>query len=322
MVFENSAEQFRPPEAQHLSTAALLPSNSDYQNYFKLQAKTSLEPSFLDFGTGDIYRDRQTKLAQDVSGPMMPTLVPSPEQLGITPETTKLLANAAERLLKVLATDKPLAANEASLMSATTANNPQAWIDARAAFPQLNQVSEKLMQAYTRNEIANYDRLDLKDDLDAASGKLSSTPVRAADQATLGISQISPKGIREFEHKYPQFQQFLTSKGYTGPGHELAALLDPACAPMIVAAKTASLIDDLRAHGIEKPSNEQLAYGYNPDVFSFSNGHGGKEYKSLYQAQIKLMQIMHSDLKKEYYPTSVEITSKSAHVNNVMSKLK
>ncbi len=62
-----------------------------------------------------------------------------------------------------------------------------------------------------------------------------------------------------FEKQYPQFRQFLESKGYFGPGHELKALLDADCVSMIVAAKTANLVDDLHAHGIKNPTTEQFA---------------------------------------------------------------
>jgi len=91
---------------------------------------------------------------------------------------------------------------------------------------------------------------------------------------------------------------------------------------MIVAAKTASIVEDMQKHGIQKPTSEQIAYAYNPDVYSFSNGQGGKEYKALYQAQIKLEQMLHPDLKKEYYATIPEVIKNSAHVHNVMSKMK
>jgi hypothetical protein len=263
------------------------------------------------------------ELAQTRDGYMPPpTLVPSLEQLGMTPETIKALAKAAADLVLPWTKDHPLAERENDLMAQALGVNPRAWEDAKGAFPQLANVSTNVMQAYTRNEITNYDRLDLKDDLDAATGKLSSAPGRPANQATLGITQISPKGIGEFEQKYPQFKQFLESKGYTGPGHEIAALLDPECAPMIVAAKTASIVEDMQKHGIQKPTSEQIAYAYNPDVYSFSNGQGGKEYKALYQAQIKLEQMLHPDLKKEYYATIPEVIKNSAHVHNVMSKMK
>lgn len=272
----------------------------------------------------DVKSDSEApKIAQYSDGYMPPpTLVPSPEQLGITPETARALARAAAELILPWAKDHPLAERENDLMEQSVAGNPKAWEDAKGAFPQLARVSTNIMQAYSRNEIANYDRFDLKDDLDAATGKLTSAPGRPADQATLGISQISPKGIGEFERKYPQFKQFLESKGYTGPDHEIAALLDPECAPMIVAAKTASIVEDMQKHGIQKPTSEQIAYAYNPDVYSYSNGHGGKEYKSLYQAQIKLEQMLHPDLKKEYYATIPEVIENSAHVHNVMSKIK
>lgn len=62
------------------------------------------------------------------------------------------------------------------------------------------------MKAYTLNETAHYDRFDWIDDILATRGKLSDTPGRKAEDATLGLSQISPKGVREFESKYPQFK--------------------------------------------------------------------------------------------------------------------
>lgn len=292
---------------------------------------TNITPNVPNLEQRQQYQDVQSdsdqpklpKVAQSFDGYMPPpTLVPSPDQLGITPETAKALARAAGELILPWTKDHPLAERENDLMEQTVAGNPRAWEDAKGAFPQLAKLSTNIMQAYTRNEIANYDRLDLKDDLDAATGKLTSAPGRPADQATLGISQISPKGIGEFERKYPQFKQFLESKGYTGPGHEIAALLDPECAPMIVAAKTASIVEDMQKHGIQKPTSEQIAYAYNPDVYSYSNGHGGREYKSLYQAQIKLEQMLHPDLKKEYYATIPAVIENSAHVHNVMSKIK
>jgi hypothetical protein len=262
------------------------------------------------------------KVAQSIDIPSMPTLVPSPEQLGMTPETFTALARAAAELAKPWIKDRPLADRENEIMARTTGANPRAWDDAKAAFPQLNKVSTDIMQAYTRNEIANYNRFDLKDDLDAATGKVTSLPMRPADQATLGISQISPKGVREFEEKYPQFKKFLESKGYTGPGHEMAALLDPECAPMIIAAKTASIVEDMHNHGIRNPSPEQIAYAYNPDVYSYSHGHTGKDYKTLYQLDVKISAAFHHDQKKEYYANRPEIISTSSQVHNVMSRLK
>jgi len=262
------------------------------------------------------------KITQSFDGYMPPpTLLLDADQLGVTQEKAAALASAASKLLRVVTTDKPLAIYETSLINATTAENPRAWSDAKAAFPQLAAISGDIMQAYTRNEIASYDRWDLKEDIDAATNNLMDLPGRPANQATLGISQISPKGVHEFEEKYPQLKKFLESKGYSGANHEAAALLDPDCVPMIVATKTASVVEDLHKHGIQKPTSEQIAYAYNPDVYSYSNGHDGKEYKALYQLDVKVSATFHPDQKKEYYANKPEVIAASKHIHNVMSHL-
>lgn len=263
------------------------------------------------------------KVAQSLDGYMAPpTLVPSPEQLGITPETVKALTKIATEMILPWTKEFPQSERENALMDKTLGGNPNAWDDARKAFPQLEHVPAAVMQAYTRNEIANYNRFDMKDDMDAATGVLQSVPGRPAEQATLGLSQISPKGIREFEQKYPQFKQFLESKGYTGRGHEIAALLDPECAPMIVAAKTASIVEDMQKHGIKSPTAAQIAYAYNPDVFSFSDGEGGRTFKALYHPDIELSKVMHPDQQKEFYAKDPRVAQASTHVRNVMKYLR
>ena len=270
----------------------------------------------------DIKSDSTRQVAQGYDGCMpLPTPIPSPEQLGITPEIAKALTKAANEVIEPWTKDHPLADRENEIMAQMTATNAQAWNDAKNAFPRLNNVSINIMQAYTRNEIANYNRFDLKDDIDAASAKVISLPGRPADQATLGISQISPKGIREFEDRYPQFKAFLEKKGYVGLAHELAALLDPECAPMIVAAKTASIVEDMQKHGIKNPTVEQIAYAYNPDVYSYFNGHDEVEYKTLYQLDVKISASMHPDQKKEYYANRPDIIATSSQVRNVMVRL-
>ncbi len=213
--------------------------------------------------------------------------------------------------------DKPLEGSEKKAMASTKAANPHAWEDASAAFPQLQGVSVDLMKAYTLNEIHNYDRNDWLDDLAAANGLLIDSPLRKAEDATLGLSQISQKGVHTFEDRYPQLRKFLEGKGYSGPGHEAKALLDPECVAMIVAAKTASVVEDMQKHGIKHPTNEQLAYAYNPDVYSYSE-HGHKEYKALYQGEIYASKLQHWDQQKEYYANNPDVIAASKHIKNVL----
>ena len=91
---------------------------------------------------------------------------------------------------------------------------------------------------------------------------------------------------------------------------------------MIVAAKTASIVDDLANHGIKEPTRAQLAYAYNPDVYSYSDGNGGREYKTLYFADVKISHAFHWDQRKEYYADKPDVIANSRQVRNVLSWLK
>ncbi len=217
--------------------------------------------------------------------------------------------------------NKPLEGSEMKALGSTKSANPRAWEDAAAAFPQLQGVSVNIMKAYTLNETHHYDRHDWLDDLAAANGKLIDIPLRKAEDATLGLSQISPKGVHTFEDRYPQLKKFLESNGYSGPGHEANALLDPDCVAMIVAAKTASLVEDMRKQGIMHPSNEQLAYAYNPDVYSYLEN-GSKKYRALYQGEVYTSKLQHWEQKKEYYANNPEVIAASKHIKNVLKCLK
>ena len=299
--FDSTTEESQSAKAQNESEQVLI-SASLVPNDPKLEAHTQVPP----------VKDESTepRIAQAFEGYMPPpTLMPD---------------FAIKAGIQVLAaTEKPLEGCEKQLMASITESDPQAWEHAVSKFPwQLTPAAIGIMKAYTLNEIAHYDRFDWIDDILAAGGKLSDTPARKAEHATLGLSQISPKGVREFESKYPQFKQFLTEKGYAGPGHEVKALLDPQCVPMIVAAKTATLVEDLHKHGIKNPTHEQLAYAYNPDVYSYSDGHGGKIYKALYQGEVKISGLFHHEQQKEYYAKEPGVIAASKHIHNVMAELK
>ncbi len=291
----------------------------------------------LDFGTVDLYGSVESGLIAANIVPSLPNLEQkqenkeSPHDSDQTKLAQSLDYNGTpptllpdfiiEAGIKVWeSSEKPLAGLEKQAMAGTTAANPRAWEDAAAAFPQLKGISVDVMKAYTLNEIHNYDRNDWIDDIAAANGKLIDLPLRKAEDATLGLSQISAKGVHDFEDKYPKLKQFLESKGYSGPGHEAKALLDPECVAMIVAAKTASIVEDMQKHGIEHPTNEQLAYAYNPDVFSYSeNGH--RQYKALYQGEIYASKAQHWDQQKEYYANSPAVIAASKHIKNVLGCL-
>jgi hypothetical protein len=263
----------------------------------------------------DVKYDSSTQqIAQTLDGYMPPpTLVPSLEQIGITKETTVAAAEAAMRTIKTWTSEHPIAGMEADLMRATTNANPKAWEDAKACFPLLVGVSQNIMKAYVRNELECYGFEDHKQDIAAKLGKDGGW--------TLGMTQITTEGIRKFENRYPLFHQFLESKGHSGHGHELRALLDSDCVAMIVAAKTATLVEDLHKHGIKNPTDAQLAYAYNPDVYSYSDGHGQRVYKALYHPNIELSKAQHWDQRKEYWANTTETINASEHIKNVLRYL-
>jgi len=249
------------------------------------------------------------KLAQNVEDFGRPPTIILP--IEIIETTTVVGAELAKNEFENWTSAHPLKGMEATLLQTATAQNPRAWEEAKAAFPQLANISPDLMKAYVLNELNNYDFFDHKQDVAAAMG---------IDKGwTLGMTQITTKGIREFEAAYPAFKKFLESKGLTGPGHELKALLRADCVAMIVAAKTATLVDDLKKHGIINPTNEQIAYRYNPDVYSYSDGHGGRVYKTLHTPQLEVEKLWHSDLRKEMYANKPEIIQASEHIRNVMA---
>jgi single-stranded DNA-binding protein len=88
----------------------------------------------------------------------------------------------------------------------------------------------------------------------------------------------------------------------------------------IVAAKTVSVVEDMNKHHVPI-TTESLAYAYNPDVFSYSNNQGGRDYKALYSAEIHASHAVHWDQRKEMYANKPEIITASKHIKNVMHQL-
>lgn len=191
----------------------------------------------------------------------LPTLVPSPEQLGITPE---LIKNVGQAIGEGIYRQKHFYRGH---ISETMTTIPEtSWSEAYKAYPEFSKagLSEKqvteLMQAITRNELFFYDAGDKQDDDSMRNtGKPFQYPFheRNPGSATLGVSQVSLDGVKKFEKEFPlQMGKFK--------GHEADALLDPKNAPMIIAAVLAHNIRDYTGH---YPINERtLAYSFNPDV--------------------------------------------------------
>ncbi|MBI1270861.1 hypothetical protein GC174_10545 [bacterium] len=215
--------------------------------------------------------------------------------------------------------ENPLRGHEVEAFNQTTKDDPLSWSHAKAQFPELKDVSPDVLKAITLNEIHFYDKLDLSQDV-LASSSTDALVKKAVDDKTLGMSQITPIGLRDMCSYFPQLKAFMTEKGYIG--NEQKALLDPSCIPMIVAAKAALIVRDLNRHHI--PVNtDTIAYSYNADVYSYSDGHGGKVYKCLQNGfQVNTSRLQHWDQVKEYYANDPKVTQESIHLRNVKEWLK
>ncbi len=186
----------------------------------------------------------------------LPTLVPSPEQLGLDQ-----LWHGLDRL------QHHVKHRFRGHIGDTMQEIPdQAWSDAYKSFPQFKEagLTEKqtteLMQAIARNELFFYDLADALDDKSVReTGKPVQYPFkdRKPGEATLGVSQVSIDGVKKFEGEFPsQMSRYH--------GREAEALLDSNQAPMMIAAVLAHNIKDYKGH---YPINEgTLAYSFNPDV--------------------------------------------------------
>lgn len=269
MAIENSSEQYKPRETPQINAGALIPSNAEYQNFFRPSASRNEESGFLDFGDHDIYGDQSIKVAQDLTLPFMPTLVPSPEQLGITDLVIKGVKDIAEATaqdalqktsLQAEKTWNPYRGEITAEMNKIPAS---AWHQAYEVFPQFREAkmsetqTKELLQAIIRNELYNYNIADKVDDEQTAkNGRPADLPKRPALDATLGDSQLSINAVVTRAQEYPE---------QLGPfkNREAEALLNPSLAPLLVAATLAYNIEMYNRHHI--PVGEKtLAYSYNP----------------------------------------------------------
>ena len=140
---------------------------------------------------------------------------------------------------------------------------------------------------------------------------------------TLGYSQISVAGVKMFEEKYPKLREFLANKGYTGKDAEAHALQDPACTPMIVAAKLQIEIDTLKNSRDKLHSDKPiqinwrtLAYTYNADVYYNPKSTTNPDFHA--NVIPKAKELEHLRGYEKAYPTSDErVLSKSEHLKNV-----
>lgn len=247
----------------------------------------------------DIYGDKKNILAQDIQFAPMPTLVPNPEQLGFTKPVLDAIGHASDAVGETaesaeLRLEQQWNPKRGHIFETMAAIPDASWTEAYKAFPQFRQSgmteqqTKELMQAIIRNELYNFDKIDEADDNHARqTGSPMHFPQRHDDKdATLGVTQLSINAVEKRIAEYPQPLKSLA-------GHEVQALLDPAKAPLLVAATLAHDIEMFHRHRV--PVTERsLAYIYNADVLK--NG------------------------KKVLLPTEQDLHS-SVHVRNVVRQL-
>lgn len=198
--------------------------------------------------------------------------------------------------------------------------NPSAWEDAFAALPTLKEVglTPDHLRAVVRNELHWYDFLDVGSDNESKKGN--------PQENTLGPTQITPKGIREFNRAVPEFKKFLDDKGFKVPGDEQKILEDPSCVPMITAAKMASMIKIYQAHNQNHPDQpvdinpKSLIYGYNADVQRL-NQNGRMTYESMTDLEAASKQKLGYNLEKVHPSSDPDVLNTSKHLRRVLNQL-
>lgn len=249
MAFENFSEQYKPNEVHQPSTVALLPSNHDYQNFFKSNQQSSTEPSFVDFGNSDIYGNHKKLLASDVKMPM-PWEIESGLNNAVSETIVEPFAKAVGDKINQNRAEKDLQ------------KIPEAaWSKAYSKFPELKKagLTEKqaimLMKAIVLNELEHLNLIDVAQDTAAGFGY-------AQAERTIGFTQLSPNAVKERGAEFPQ--QLGTLKK-----QEVQSLENPQKAPELVAATLVHYIKQFSKYGY--PINEEtLGYAYNPDLYTKS----------------------------------------------------
>lgn len=214
----------------------------------------------------------------------------------------------------------PLRGFEDQHLAECTNDNPNAWSDAVSAIPLLRGtgLTPEHLMAVVRNELHFYDRMDAVEDSRAKAGEKPSS--------TLGYSQITPKGIAEFNRDIPEFGAFLKERGYRIPGDEQKVLEDPTCVPMITAAKMASLVKSYQTHNRNHPDRpvvinpESLIYGYNADVQALNNN-GNITFESMSDKEAEVKRKLGYDLHKVYPTSDSQVLGTSNHLKNVLRQL-
>lgn len=210
--------------------------------------------------------------------------------------------------------DRPFEGFEDELLMLTSRADEFAWMRMMSFFPQLRAITPDLMRAFVRGNLCAYTRNMLIEDY------LVSTGQHSRHDVPLGFAQITPSQVLDLEQRYPQLAAFFAGAGYIGAAHESLVLLDPTCAPIVVAAYVTSLIDELIDKMIEV-SDATVAYAFHPDVYSHSDADSGTVYEVLEGIDVSLSKVKHWDQKLETHAANAEIIAASQQVQRILEQL-
>lgn len=209
---------------------------------------------------------------------------------------------------------KPFEGFEDELLMLTSRADEFAWLRMMSFFPQLRAISPDLMRAFVRGNLCAYTRNMLIEDY------LVSTGQHSRHDVPLGFAQITPAQVLDLEQRYPQLAAFFAGAGYIGAAHESLVLLDPTCAPIVVAAHVASLTDELIDRMIAV-SDATVAYAFRPDVYSHSDADNGIVYEVLEGIDVSLNKVKHWDQKLELHAANDDIIAASHQVKRILDQL-
>jgi hypothetical protein len=176
--------------------------------------------------------------------------------------------------------------------------------------------------AIMRNEQHYYKTTDDEQDSQVREkGTVLKADGKEDGTASIGPAQIQIQNIRHLvdmknEHgkpEYPYLQQIKEDP--------IRSALDPKNAALLVGAYTVEIAKEQKAHGIEKPSVDQIIYGYNDDVNSYKNGNDKAFVSVSAPKERDAEKLLHKDLKREKYPIDPRIVATSAHVRHVKREL-
>lgn len=181
---------------------------------------------------------------------------------------------------------------------------------------------KNIISAIMRNEQHFYKRTDEEQDAQVRKKGTVLSPGGKEDQnVSVGPAQIQIRNIKNLiamtkldgSMRYPFLEELRVDP--------IRKALSPEYAALLVAALLSDIHTEQKHNGIDKPSPQQIIYGYNPDVHSYSDKNGRHYIPILHRSDANAEKLIHKDLRSERYPLTPSITEASVHVRHVLTQL-